>query len=587
MTHTAVDVGGTFTDVVSWDGTRLTTGKVPTTADQSVAVIEGIGRIAPGGTRLIHGTTAATNAVLQRAGARTALVTDAGFEDLIEIGRQDRPSLYDLAVSRPVPLAPGALRLGLAGRADAADGPSPSTAALTELCDRVAEADPEAIAVSLLFSFAHPDIEGDVGRALASRLPDVPVSLSSRVVAEFREFERASTTLLNAYLIPAVASYLDRLSRYATEAGVEGGVSVMRSSGGLISLADAAALPASIILSGPAGGAVAAAALGQALGLSTVVSFDMGGTSTDVCRIEGGRPEVGYERSIDGLPCRMPSVAIHTVGAGGGSLAWADEGGALRVGPQSAGAIPGPAAYGRGGAGATVTDADLALGRIGAESQLGGALTLDWRAAERVLAEVGSVVGLDPSSAARMLLIRACTSVGRLARSRRPISVPCWFVSPRSSSRTWNAPSAACRWSREPIRAVPPSSPLAEPVDCTPPPWRGGSTWPVSSCPRTPASSRHSGCCSPRPAPMSLAACSSNLVRTSLRRLSRSRSRHGASSRMPVPSGSSWTCGTEVSRTRPRSPTSRVMAGLHWRRGSTMPTACGTGSPVPAIRSSW
>lgn len=406
MTHTAVDVGGTFTDVVVWDGRALVTGKVPTTPDQSVGVIEGVKSFAAGATRLIHGTTAATNAVLQRSGARTALITDAGFEDLVEIGRQDRPSLYDLAETRPEPIAPPALRFGLAGRAHADRGGAPDREALSGLVGQVADSDPEAIAVSLLFSFSHPEREAAVARALAARFPGIPVSLSSEVVAEFREFERTSTTLLNAYLVPVVSAYLERLAGAALAAGVEGTPSVIRSSGGLISLSEAAALPASILLSGPAGGAVAAAALGRALGRPTVVSFDMGGTSTDVCRIEGGRPEVGYERSIDGLPCRMPSVAIHTVGAGGGSLAWVDEGGALRVGPQSAGADPGPASYGRGGRSATVTDADLILGRIGTEARLGGTLRLDRAAGETALERTGALVGLDaPATASGVVTV--------------------------------------------------------------------------------------------------------------------------------------------------------------------------------------
>ncbi|HSM00857.1 MAG TPA: hydantoinase/oxoprolinase family protein [Acidimicrobiia bacterium] len=400
MTHTAVDVGGTFTDVVVWDGTALVTGKVPTTPDQSLGVIEGVKRFATGETRLVHGTTAATNAVLQRSGARTALITDAGFEDLIEIGRQDRPSLYDSTVSRPEPIAPPTMRFGLAGRAYADLGDVPDREALNALIERVTVSDAEAIAVSLLFSFSHRQREAAVARALAEALPGVPVSLSSDVVAEFREFERTSTTLLNAYLVPVVSSYLERLAGAAQAAGVEGSPSVMRSSGGLISLSAAAALPAAILLSGPAGGAVAASALGRALGRSTVVSFDMGGTSTDVCRIDGGRPEVGYERSIAGLPCRMPSVAVHTVGAGGGSLAWVDEGGALRVGPQSAGANPGPAAYGRGGTGATVTDADLILGRIGSEALLAGTLALDRSAAAAALERIGGSVGMDARAVA-------------------------------------------------------------------------------------------------------------------------------------------------------------------------------------------
>ncbi|MEX2419867.1 MAG: hydantoinase/oxoprolinase family protein [Acidimicrobiia bacterium] len=398
--HAAVDVGGTFTDIVVWDGTDLTTGKVPTTPDQSVGVVEALDRFAPDGTRLVHGTTAATNAVLQRRGARTALVTDAGFEDLIEIGRQDRPSLYDITQVRPDPIAPPALRFGFGGRGWPDDSGSVDADDLARLCDAVAAGAPEAVAVSLLYSFAHRDREAAVARALDARLPNVPVSLSSEVVAEFREFERASTTLLNAYLTPVVADYLRRLGEVVGAAGVIGSPSVMRSSGGLMSLEAAAALPASIILSGPAGGAVAAGALGTALGRQTVVSFDMGGTSTDVCRIEDGRPEVGYERSIDGMPCRMPSVAIHTVGAGGGSVGWADPGGALRVGPRSAGAEPGPASYGRGGLEAAVTDADLVLGMIGADVQLGGSLRLDSRAAETALRRLGDSVGLGVADTA-------------------------------------------------------------------------------------------------------------------------------------------------------------------------------------------
>lgn len=398
--HAAIDVGGTFTDIVVWNGTDLTTGKVPTTPDQSAGVVEALDRFASDGTRLVHGTTAATNAVLQRRGAKTALVTDAGFEDLIEIGRQDRPSLYDITRVRPEPIATPELRFGFGGRGWPDDPGTVGADDLARLCDAVAAAAPEAVAVSLLYSFAHRDREATVARALHARLPGVPVSLSSQVVAEFREFERASTTLLNAYLTPVVADYLRRLGEVVGAVGVIGSPSVMRSSGGLISLEAAAALPASIILSGPAGGAVAAGALGTALGRNTVVSFDMGGTSTDVCRIENGRPEVGYERSIDGMPCRMPSVAIHTVGAGGGSVGWADPGGALRVGPRSAGAEPGPASYGRGGLEAAVTDADLVLGMIGADVQLGGSLRLDSRAAGSALRRLGDSVGLGVADTA-------------------------------------------------------------------------------------------------------------------------------------------------------------------------------------------
>jgi N-methylhydantoinase A len=393
--RTAVDVGGTFTDVVAWDGLRLATGKVPTTPDQSEGVAAGVTEIAGSAGVLLHGTTAATNALLERRGARTVLITDEGFEDLIEIGRQDRPSLYDGSQTRPQPLAPRSMRLGIAGRS-LPDGSSPDPpSGLDDVVGRAVGLEPEAIAVSLLYSFQDPERERALGRELRRRLGGgVPVSLSSEVVAEFREFERASTTLVNAYLLPVVSRYLASLAARGESLGIEGALRVMRSSGGLIDAAEAARLPAAILLSGPAGGVVAATALGAALGRDHVVSFDMGGTSTDVCRIDFGRPDVAYERSIDGLPCRMPSVAIHTVGAGGGSVGWVDAGGALRVGPRSSGAVPGPASYGRGGLEPAVTDADLVLGRIPIDTRLGGTMPLDPGAASTALARVGERVGL-------------------------------------------------------------------------------------------------------------------------------------------------------------------------------------------------
>ena len=389
----AVDVGGTFTDVAFWDGSALRTAKVSTTPDQSDGLVTSLEAIGAIGVDLVHGTTAATNAVLQRRGARTGFVTDAGFEDLIEIGRQDRPSLYDTAVIRSAPLVPADLRFGIPGRATPGD--RGSAAALEAVVAALVAAAPEAGGVSMLFGFAHPEREQEVAAALAQALATVPVSLSWEVAAEIREYERASTTILNAYLTPVVERYLHRLA-----VRVNASTMVMRSSGGLIPLGAAAALPASIVLSGPAGGAVAAAALGGALGKPTVVSFDMGGTSTDVCRIEGGRPEVAYQRSIDGLPSTMPSVAIHTVGAGGGSIGWIDPGGALRVGPASAGADPGPACYRRGGVLATVTDADLVTGRIGAGVPLGGTVMPDPAAARSALERVGSRLGGDAASVA-------------------------------------------------------------------------------------------------------------------------------------------------------------------------------------------
>lgn len=398
-----IDVGGTFTDLALWDGTLLRTAKVPTTPDdQSDGVVAAVGAGDAGGSELVHGTTVATNALLQRAGATTALVADAGFEDLIEIGRQDRPSLYDVTATRVTPLVEADHRFGVRRRSPGE--PDREEASLAEVLVALQELGPDAVAISTLFSFMDSSWEESIGREVLAALPSAAISLSAAVAPEFREYERTSTTVINAYLQPIVARYLERLTTAVAEAGIVGAPAVMRSSGGLIGPAEAARLPASIVLSGPAGGVVAAAAFGSAMGHSELVSFDMGGTSTDVCRIIDGRPQVMFERPVGGLPNRMPSVAIHTVGAGGGSLAWIDAGGALRVGPRSAGAIPGPAAYGRGGVEPTVTDANLAVGRLGTDIALGSALSLDTDLARRAVARVGEALGLSGDDTANGIL---------------------------------------------------------------------------------------------------------------------------------------------------------------------------------------
>ena len=404
--HTAVqatlgiDVGGTFTDVAAWDGEAMVVGKVPSTPhDQSDGVMASARAAVPSGVRadLLHGTTVATNALLERRGARTLLVTDAGFESLIEIARQDRPSLYDPFADRARPLAEPEMRLGVEVPAAAGD------AALDAVADSVAtvarDHGAEAVAVCLMYSYADPAVE----RALADRLrlrAGLPVSASAEVVAEFREYERFSTTVLNAFLSPEVARYMGSLAGRARGAGFVDEIAVMRSSGGLVSLGHASAYPASILLSGPAGGVVAAAALGELMGCDTLISFDMGGTSTDVCRVRRGRPEVTYNRDIAGYACLMPSVAVHTVGAGGGSVAWADGGGALRVGPRSAGADPGPACYGRGGAEPTVTDANLVLGRLDPSAKLAGTVALRRDLAMAAFERLGAELSLEPTEAA-------------------------------------------------------------------------------------------------------------------------------------------------------------------------------------------
>ncbi|MDX1449662.1 MAG: hydantoinase/oxoprolinase family protein, partial [Acidimicrobiia bacterium] len=390
-----VDVGGTFTDIVRWDGRRLSVGKTSSTDDQSEAVLLGAGRLVRDqkDALLVHGTTVATNALLERAGSRVALVTDPGFEDLIEIGRQDRPSLYDHDVLRPEPLVPRARRM--------------STVPGSDL-------DADIVAVVLIDSYREPRGERD----LVGHITDVvgmPAIASADVSREFREYERLSTTVLTAYLQPIVSRYLQRLEREVA-ATVADRLLVMASNGGLIPAQQAATNAAAILLSGPAGGVMAAAAYGEALGHGTVISFDMGGTSTDVCRVTGGAPEVTYERQIEGYVCRLPSVAIHTVGAGGGSVGWVDSGGALRVGPRSAGAIPGPASYQRGGTEPAVTDADLVVGRLSPDLPLADGLYLDRSAAESALASVGARVGLGPAETAAGMIQVVETHMDRAIR---------------------------------------------------------------------------------------------------------------------------------------------------------------------------
>lgn len=356
-----VDVGGTFTDIVVASQGRLVGRKVLTTADQSQAVVAAVDGV--DAEMFIHGTTAATNTLLEQRGARVALVTDPGYEDLIEIERQDRPSLYDSSIDRPRPLVPRHRRVS----------------------DPASITDADIVAISLLDSYLDPTRESEFAAGI-----DLPVVLSSEVSPEFREYERLATTVLSAYLSPSVAGYLETLDgRLDTPTRL-----VMTSSGGLIPFRDASGLAGRLVLSGPAGGAVAAAALGAHHGEETVISFDMGGTSTDVCRISGGALSVGTGHRVAGRVNRVPSVPIVTIGAGGGSVAWVDDGGALRVGPRSAGADPGPAVYGLGGTELTVTDANVLAGHIPADLTLGGYMSLDVAAGRAVASDLAGRTGL-------------------------------------------------------------------------------------------------------------------------------------------------------------------------------------------------
>ena len=399
-----VDVGGTFTDAVLFDGEQLHTAKLPTTpGDQSEAVIAAVKAVialaGSSGSEIeafAHGMTVGTNALLEERGARTALIATRGFADVLEIGRQDRPQLYRLCTAKPTPLIETKLRFEAAERI----GPQGVIEPLDEgeagrLAELVHDSGAEAVAICLLFSYLDPTHERRIAEHLRSELPGVHVSASHEVLPRFREYERCSTTAIDAYLSPLLGRYLGRLGEAATSAGLPAPL-VMQSSGGVASAEQAARAGAWSVLSGPAGGAVGAGLLAQLSGDGNALGFDMGGTSCDVCVVEGGEVKRTDSRTIAGRVIQLPMVDVHTVGAGGGSIGWRDEGGALRVGPQSAGAEPGPACYGRGGSEPTVTDANLMLGRLAADSRLAGDVRLEAAAAEEAIASLGSSLGLTP-----------------------------------------------------------------------------------------------------------------------------------------------------------------------------------------------
>lgn len=392
-----VDVGGTFTDAVLVAGGRVVTAKAPTTpADQSEGVLHAIraaleraGRQAHEVDAFAHGMTVATNALLEGRGARTALVATAGFTDVVELGRQARKDLYRLCAAHPAPLVPSERRVGVRERTGPRGVLEPlGSQGAREAADAVVRLEVEAVAVCLLHADRFPEHERAIAAALRTRAPGVHVSLSHEVVGTFREFERAATTEVDAALSPLLARYLRELVARAGDEGLPA-PAIMQSSGGLADAALAARHAALTVLSGPAGGAAAAALIAERTGTPDLVCFDMGGTSCDVCVVEGGRVRMSAGREIGGRPIALPMVDIHTVGAGGGSIAWLDAGGALRVGPRSAGADPGPACYGRGGTEPTVTDANLVLGLLDAGTPLAGDVALDRGAAERAIAGLG------------------------------------------------------------------------------------------------------------------------------------------------------------------------------------------------------
>ena len=425
----AVDTGGTFTDVLLLDGGRLRSLKLPSTPnDPSDAVLEGLRQVLGGGEDsgedssedsanreagvtfiLLHGSTVATNALLERKGARVKLITNAGFEDIIEIGRQNRPQLYALVGHRPPPLVDRDDRHGIQGRM------GPDGEVIEPLDPAELQAlpallgDAESVAVVLLHSYANASHEESVADALAEL--NLPLSVSVRLLPEYREYERTSTTVVNAYVAPLISAYLKRLAR---EAGAER-VSIMGSNGGSLPLDRAAREPVHTVLSGPAGGVVGALEWGRRAGHEHIITFDMGGTSTDVSLCPGA-PLHTREFEIGGQPVAIPVIDIHTVGAGGGSLARIDPGGALRVGPESAGADPGPICYGKGGAGVTVTDAHVWLGRLPADAFLGGEQTLDRSAVEPHLQNLADRLGASLEVAAEGILAVADAAMERALR---------------------------------------------------------------------------------------------------------------------------------------------------------------------------
>ena len=382
----AIDTGGTFTDCVWVDGGRVRMLKVfSTPADPSHAIVEALGKIGvPASLILLHGTTVGTNTLLQRKGARIALVTTEGFEDAVEIGRQARPKLYDFFFDRVEPLVGRDLRFGLEERCDSTGEilRSPTSAELQTLLARVEDERPEAIAICFLFSFANPQNEKLAEAAL--RPLGVPLSVSHQILPEFREYERMSTVAMNAYLQPVMERYLNNLHE-STRKKTTASIFVMQSNGGITSLRSASQQPVRTVLSGPAGGVVGAAAMARRSGVDRIITFDMGGTSTDVALVDK-EIRTGSQNEIAGLPIGVPLLDIHTVGAGGGSLARFDAAGALRVGPESAGADPGPICYGRG-LQPTVTDANLVLGRLQPHRFLGGDFSLDLERTRRITSE--------------------------------------------------------------------------------------------------------------------------------------------------------------------------------------------------------
>lgn len=427
-----IDSGGTFTDICLFheESGRLSTWKVPSTpADPSVAIAEGalaaLARVDASPDQLTyfgHGTTVGTNALIQHKGAKVGLITTDGFRDLLEIGRQKRPDLYDPHVEKPPTLVPRALRLEVAERVrhDGRVEIPLDAGAAAEAVERLRREGVAAVAVCFLYGFLRPDHEQVVADLLAALFPEAFVSISHGISPEFREYERLSTTVVNAYLGPVMERYLRRLETALRDAGVAAAPRLTLSNGGIASFPDAGRLPVRTILSGPATGVVGASRVGEVAGHRDLITFDMGGTSTDVALITDGVCRSAAEASVHGYPIKAPMLDIHTVGAGGGSIAHVDSGGLLKVGPNSAGADPGPACYGRGNLEPTVTDANMVLGVLNPVALLGGRMPVDADLSHRAVDRVAAKLGIDRLTTA-LGIISIVTA--NMARAIRVISV--------------------------------------------------------------------------------------------------------------------------------------------------------------------
>ena len=428
--HIGIDVGGTFTDVAVSipSGGRLLTHKLPSTPDRpDRAIMDGIADVlsehglgAPDIARLHHGTTIGTNALIQRRCGKVAVVTTEGFRDLLEIGRQIRPKVYDIHTDYPPPLVPRDLRFEVAERMRA-DGVAHLPLAEQELAPIAAALradDVDCVVVCFINAYAYPAHERRAAEILRQAMPDgVPVVASSEVFSEFREYERFSTAVLNGALLTVIRDYAERLAGGVSERGIGADLKISQSAGGLMSLAMARRVPIRTALSGPAAGVIGAAARARAAGFPDVITLDVGGTSSDVSLLRNGTPSEVQDRSLAGFPLRVPALDVNAIGAGGGSIAWIDVDGLLKVGPQSAGASPGPACYDQGGTDATVTDANVLIGRLNGEALLDGRMPIDARLAERSVADLASRLRLDLHETALGIIRIACANIVRAVRT--------------------------------------------------------------------------------------------------------------------------------------------------------------------------